>query len=123
MIDEEIKPDAASIILGVMLMGVVILFCIAASTCMSGNDELYKTIAKEYDIPLSQVEEIVDNKIDSDFKMFPLPHDIWYVTTERAEDVEVASGYFGNISLDKDALDQYFRFGRYQEVYRDIPQW
>ena len=120
--DEEIKANnAPEVFYGVMLI-VCSIFIIAATTCAS-YDDLRKSIAKEYDIPLSKVEDIVGRKIGSDIKYFPLPHNVWYVTTERAEDIEVASGYFGNISLNKGALDEYFRLSNCQDIYRNVNGW
>ena len=124
MMDEEMKANnAPEVFYGVILFLVSILFGATFMT-MPKYDDLRKSIAKEYDIPLSKVEDIVGYKIDSEIKSLPLPHIVWYVTTERAEDIEVASSYFGNISLDKDVLDKYFRFSNYQNIYHDVyPQW
>ena len=109
---------------------IYILFCVwgllgtIALVTTADNEDLVKAIAKEWNIPVSQVQDITGHTIKSETKWLPLPHTVWYVTTERGEDIEIASDYFGgDIDLDKEALDKCFMFSNFQEIYRNIPVW
>ncbi len=120
---EKEKDDASGCISGIL--GLLVVIWVAAKFMTPwGNSELITSIAKEYEIPISQVQEVVYGKITHDTKLFPIPHSVWYVTTERGEEIELASDYFGgDIDLDKGALNRCFALDRYSEVYRDYPGW
>ena len=56
-------------------------------------------------------------------KFFPLPHTVWYVTTQMGDDVEIASDYFGgDIDIDRAAVNKYLLLDEYQEIFKDFPR-
>lgn len=95
-----------------------LLACV--SMCTSADyDDLYKQVAKEYKMPVEAASEILSS-VDTEIKLFPIPHTVWYFTTQKGDDIKVASDYFGgDINLDEDTLNEYFWLDQYTEVYKD----
>ena len=88
------------------------------------TDDLVKQVAKEYNIPVSDVKSIFAGKVQSDTKYFLIPHTVWYITTEDGEDVEIASDYFGgDIDFYKDVLNKYFSLDSYSEIYKEYQRY
>lgn len=78
------------------------------TTCSCDFDE---EISDEYNIPIDDVENIRLwhlGDIREELNMFPIPNSSLYITTRSGEDVELASEFFGIISLHKEAIDKYF---------------
>ena len=112
--------------LGLIAGGFVVVWFVALMINIFSFDsnKLEKQVAKEYRIPISEVQRILLFKVTWDTKYFPIPHSVWYVTTERGEEIEIASDYFGgDIDIDKDALNRCFGLDQYTEVFRDYPGW
>ncbi len=92
-----------------LVLGVYGIICSISFSTMDDMEDFMKKVASEYDAPLSEVEYELIGAVNSEFKWFPLPHTIWYVTKENGQDVEVGeSGTFGGTDIYKDKLDQFF---------------
>lgn len=97
-----------------------LIFMIGFITAPIGNEDLEKKIAKEYNLPLSQVKNLIGYNIDDDLKLLPIPHASWHITTEAGDDIEVATSYFGLcVNLKKDVLGEYFLFDEFESIYED----
>lgn len=80
------------------------------------HDNLYKAVAKEYNIKVSTVRNDFGLELDLEGKYFPVPHVRWYVHLENGDDVTIANEYFGMMFLDTDAIDKYYPFKAYRDA-------
>lgn len=87
-----------------------ILIIVWSIGCFFGADwdAFEKKVAQEYDLPLSVTKEMLGHNIHNEYKFFPYPHDVWYVTLENGSDVTVGTAYFGIVSLKESNIDTYF---------------
>lgn len=90
-------------------LGVYLVICSISYARMDDMEDFVKKVASEYDAPLSEVKREIGGAINSEFKWFPLPHTVWYVTKENGQDVVVGeSKTFGGTEIYKDKIDQFF---------------
>lgn len=93
------------------------------TTCSCDFNE---EISEEYNIPLETVEDIDlwhFGDIKEEFNIFPIPHSSLYITTKSGEEVELASEFFGIISLHKEAIDKYFFTDKAKSSVREWNEW
>ncbi len=98
-------------ILRILYFAIGIYFSISAISVSTMDDmeDFMKKVASEYNAPLSEVHNELGFAVNSEYKWFPLPHTVWYVTKENGQDVEVGeSSTFGGTEIYKDKLDQFF---------------
>lgn len=92
-----------------IVIGIYIVIATISYWAMDDMDDFMKKVASEYDAPLSEVQYELFGTINYEFKWFPLPHTIWYVTKENGQDVEVGkSSTFGGTEIYKDKLDRFY---------------
>lgn len=62
-----------------------------------------KILAKKYDVPM----DLIQYNIKVKWGYFPIKHDIFYVTTDRGEDITLFTSYLGIKFFNDDNIDKY----------------
>jgi len=74
------------------------------------EDDGQKLLAKEYNVPMSLIPYVYT---ESNFLL--IPHYTFYVTTDRGEDITLATSYFGIVFFDNDNIDKYLGLNSIKE--------
>lgn len=85
------------------------------------TDDVYRSIAKQYNIPFDDVKEMFDPYISArELKFFPIAHYAWYLTVEETgEDIQIASDFFGGeVCIYKNTLDERIGMNKISSLYK-----